>query len=317
MPGLTLYSGNRLETLTDKFAECVSLNPLPVMTKETIVLQSMGMMKWLTVEMSRRLGIWSNYEYVFPNKMAGNILNSFFPGKGDERFFDKEIMTWKCIDLLLKERENRCFTEITSYIKDDLTGIKLYQVASKIIDLFDQYMTFRPEMINGWDRGEMKGEWQAELWRMLTRGMTGDHPPALLQKVYDLLKSEEKFTSADLPQRITVFGISYIPMYHLNILRAASLYSDVNLFIMNPSSEYWGNILTEKEKQKIISTSPVIPGDPEDYLHIEQGNSLLASLGRVGRDFLFNIFMSELDHPFSLRGAGKKKSPFNDTERHL
>lgn len=295
MPGLTLYSGNRLELLTDKFAETVSSSPLNVMTKETIVLQSMGMMKWLTVEMSRRLGIWSNYEYVFPNRMVGHILNSFIPGKGDERFFDKDIMTWKCVDLILKEKSNPYFSDLALYIKNDQTGIKLYQIASKIIDLFDQYMTFRPEMIIGWDNGEMKDEWQAELWRLLTRGMNGDHPPALLNKIYDILKSGKDFSPVNLPGRITVFGISYIPMYHLNILRAASFYSDVNLFILNPSSEYWGNILTDKEKQKIISTSPIIPGDPEDYLHMEQGNTLLASLGRVGRDFLFNIFMSDLD----------------------
>ena len=295
MPGITLYSGNRLEVLTDKFAETVLSSPLPVMEKETIVLQSMGMMKWLTVEMSRRLGIWSNYEYVFPNKMAGNILNSFFPGKGDERFFDKEIMTWKCMDIILRERDNPLFTELSSYIKNDLKGIKLYQMASKIIDLFDQYMTFRPEMIIDWDGGGMEDEWQAGLWRILTGGMSGDHPPALLKKVYGLLNSDNNFTPVNPARRITVFGISYIPMYHLNILRAASFYRDVNLFILNPSAEYWGNILTEKEKRSIIGTSPIVPGDPEDYLHIEQGNTLLASLGRVGRDFLFNIFTSDLD----------------------
>jgi len=295
MPGLTLYSGNRLEVLTDKFAEKIASAPLPVMTKETIVLQSMGMMKWLTVEMSRRLGIWSNYDYIFPNRMAGKILDSFIPDKGDERFFDKDIMTWKCMDLILKERNNPCLAELSSYIKNDITGVKLYQVSSKIVDLFDQYMTFRPDMIIDWDNGGMEGEWQAELWRILTRDMAGDHPPALLYKIYNLLKAGGNFLPVNLPERITVFGISYIPMYHLNILRAASLYSEVDLFILNPSSEYWGNILTEKEKQKIISTSPIIPGEPEEYLHIEQGNTLLASLGRVGRDFLYNIFMSDLD----------------------
>ncbi len=295
MPGLTLYSGNRLEILTDKFAEIVSSAPLSVFTKETIVLQSMGMMKWLTVEMSRRLGLWSNYEYYFPNKMAGKILNSFLPGSGDERYFDRDIMTFRCAGIILEERNNPLFSDLSVYIKNDTTGIKLYQIASKIIDLFDQYLTFRPEMIIDWDNGAMKEEWQAEIWRMLTKGMAGEHPPALLYKIYSLLGGEDKFTPVNLPDRISVFGISYLPVYHLNILRAASLYSDVNLFILNPSPEYWGNILTEKEKRRIISTSPIIPGDPEEYLHTDQGNTLLASLGRVGRDFLFNILMSDLD----------------------
>ncbi len=294
MPGLTLYSGNRLEILADKFAETITIAPLPVMMKESIVLQSMGMMKWLSVEMSRRLGVWSNYEYIFPNRMVGNILNSFLPGKGSERFFDKDIMTWRCAALILKEKSNPCFAEVASYIKDDAAGLKLYQISSKIIDLYDQYMTFRPEMIIDWDKDDTMGGWQGDLWRMLTGDMNGDHPPALLYEVYKTLESKGGITPVNLPERITVFGISYIPMYHLNILRAASLYSDVNLFILNPSAEYWGNILTEKEKRRIISTSPILPGDPEDYLHIEQGNVLLASLGRVGRDFLFNIFMSDL-----------------------
>ncbi|MCL2154217.1 MAG: exodeoxyribonuclease V subunit gamma [Leptospirales bacterium] len=295
MAKLTLFSGNRLEALADKFAEIISSSPLPAMERELIVVQSLGMMRWISLEMSRRLGIWSNYEYIFPNKMTGLILNSFFPDRCDKRFFDKDIMTWKCIDIILREKDNPHFSEISSYIDNDIAGIKLYQLASKIIDLFDQYMTFRPEMIIQWDTGAMKGEWQPELWRLLTSSMSNDHPPALLYDVYNTINSKEKFVPTDFHKRFTVFGISYLPVYHINMLRAVANYSDVNIFILNPSPEYWDNILTEKEKRKIISASPVIPDDITDYLHIEGGNELLSSLGRVGRDFLHNLFMSDIE----------------------
>lgn len=295
MPGFTLYTGNRLEVLADEFAGSVISSPLPVMTPEYVVLQSMGMLKWLSVEVSRRTGIWSNYNCVFPNRMAGDILDSFFPGSADERFFDKSVMSWKCMNVILKEKSSPAFSELLSYIEDDISGLKLYQMSSRIIDAFDQYMTFRPEMIMDWDNGAGKGQWQPELWRAMTSGMGGDHPPALLSRLYGFAGEQVNSAPADLPSRISVFGISYLPLYHLNILRAASLFTEVNLFVLNPSREYWGNILTQKEKARIIATSPVTAGDPEDVLHLDEGNTLLASLGRTGRDFLFHIFSSDIE----------------------
>ena len=291
---LTLFSGNRLEILADKFAEIISLSPLPVMEKELIVVQSLGMMKWLSVEMSRRLGIWANCEYIFPNKMTNLVLNSFFSDSSDKRFFDKDIMTWKCMDIILRERDNPKFSEVSSYIVNDITGIKLYQLATKIIDLFDQYMTFRPEMIINWDKNTMNAGWQSELWRLLTNSISKEHPPALLYNLYNTIRSKENFTPTDFPKRFTVFGISYLPVYHINMLRAAANYSDVNIFMLNPSPGYWDDILTEKERRRIISSSPVIPDDIED-LHMDPGNELLSSLGRIGRDFLRNLFMSDVD----------------------
>lgn len=295
MPGITLYSGNRLELLADRFAGIVSSSPLAVLDKEIIVLQSRGMMKWLTVEMSRRLGVWANFDYIFPNRMTSRILDSFLPGSADSRYFDKEVMTWRCMDLVRERIGEGDFSPLASYVEDDLRGLKLYQLSSKIIDLYDQYMTYRPEMINSWDEGDTDGGWQSVLWRLLTAGMPGSHPPALLDRVYSMARGGAAPDADLLPRRINVFGISYLPMYHLNILSAASNFCDVNLFILNPSSEYWGNILSERERYRIISSAPAIPGDPEDYMHVERGNVLLSSLGRTGRDFLYNIFANDLD----------------------
>ncbi len=295
MPGIQLYSGNRLERLAEKFAGMIKSQPSAVFEKETVVVQSMGMMNWLTVAMSRNLGIWANFEYIFPNRMTSRILNAFVPGSADERFFDKETMTWRCMDTILKRRDLKVFSPLSVYIQDDARGLKLFQLSSKIVDLFDQYMTFRPEMINSWDRGAMRDEWQAPLWGELTEGMKGNHPPALLERVYSMIGAGSGPAPGALPRRISVFGISYLPMYHINILRAASMFCDVDLFILNPSSEYWGNIVNDRERYRIVSSAPLLPGDPEDYMHVESGNQLLASLGRTGRDFLYSIFMNDLE----------------------
>ncbi len=295
MPGLTVYSGNRLETLASEFSRIIGKSPLPPMTGEIVIVQSSGMTKWLSMELARNLGIWANCRFLFPNPAAGEIMDLFFPGSGDERFFDKDIMTFKIMDILSSPTGAGFSPDIQDYISGDSSGLKLFQISSKIADTFDQYITFRPEMILDWDRGDFsKDELQPSLRKELTGSIERLNPPALMEKLFQSLKDPGFTPAAPLPERITVFGISYIPLYHINVLRAASLFSTVNIFVLNPSGSYWGDILKEKEKTGIIARAPVKAMDPED-LHLETGNTLLASMGRVGRDFLHYIFSSDID----------------------
>lgn len=296
MPGFTLYSGNRLEVLAEKFASTVKELPPPPLAGEFIVVQSTGMMKWLSMNLAKELGIWSNCRYMFPNPAVSLIMDSFFPGMGEVRFFDKDIMTFKIMDIMQSSRGAQLFPEIAGYVANDPSGIKLYQISSQIADTFDQYITFRPEMILDWDREDFKSnEWQPLLWRELTKDADKAHPPALMKQLFESLKDPGFRPATALPSRISVFGISYIPLFHINLLRAASIFTDVYLYILNPSDTYWGDILKEKEKTGIIARAPVAAEEPLDHLHLESGNSLLASMGRVGRDFVHYFFSSDID----------------------
>lgn len=297
MPGLYLVSGNRLELLAGRCASVFSEEPLPPMTKEIIVLQSMGMMQWLSIQLAESLGIWADFEYILPNRMTSILMKSFFPGLGDERFFDREIMTWKTMKILRGRGERGEFRKLHDYLNGDLSGIKEFQLASRITDLLDQYMTFRPDMILRWDRGEYEEgeEWQPLLWRELTSGMSGDHPPALLERLFTGIASGTVERPADLPHRVSVFGVSYLPLYHLNVLRAVSLFCDVYLYMLNPCSEYWVDIMREKEITSLVMKKPIVAESFESDLHIERGNPLLSSMGRTGRDFFRFLYMSDIE----------------------
>ncbi len=306
MAGLKLFSGNRLDFLAHKFSETIASSPLPPMEEEVVVLQSLGMMKWLSIMMSDINGIWANSRYVFPNKMIGEILDSFLGSTGSGRFFDKELMTWSTMKEIICRMEDPLFEELSSYARSDTSGLRLFQIASRIVDVFDQYMTFRPDMILEWDAGQEKEKgWQPELWRALTAGSAYSHPPALLEKFYQSVNDDGFTSRGDLPSRISVFGISYMPLYHFNILRGIAEYIDVYFYILNPSFQYWGDILREKEISRIISSGPITAGEPEEELHLEKGNSLLASMGRVGRDFFHYLLSSDIfyDEVFEEPGA--------------
>lgn len=295
MPGFTLITGNRLEVLAEMCSADLAAYPLPPMQGEVICVQSMGMMKWLTLRLAEANGVWANCRYIFPNNMSSMLLEGFFPGSGNERYFDRASIPWQIMRVLKSVMNRPVFSQIAEYTGDDPSGVRMYQLCSAVSDVFDQYMTFRPEMINAWDRGGDADLWQAELWRLVTRELDSQSPPSLLERLKPMLRSEGFRPAGDLPRRLTLFGISYLPLYHINLLFAASSFTDIRMYMLNPSEAYWGDILGEKDKLKIISRFPIPPSDPEADLHLDSGNPLLASMGRPGRDFIRSIFSMDCD----------------------
>jgi len=302
MAGLKLFSGNRLNLLADKIYEDFQSNPLPPLESELIVLQSTGMMKWLSIQLSQRAGIWSNFSYRLPNKIVSEILDTVLGEGSRNRFFDKKVMAWNTMALLPELQGIESFSMISNYLSGELNGLKAYQLSSKIVDTFDQYMTFRPEIIRNWDNDEFYSKeddrdneiWQREIWRRLTSHREGTHPPAMLEKFYDKITAGDEFDRHNLPGRISVFGISYLPLYHFNILRGISKYIDVSFYLFNPSREYWYEISNDKEIKKIALSSPVVSEDPIDELYLERGNPLLASFGKSGKDFYYYLLSSDI-----------------------
>jgi exodeoxyribonuclease V gamma subunit len=100
--------------------------------------------------------------------------------------------------------------------------------------------------------------------------------PEAIQKSADKLKN--------LPERLAVFGISALPPFHMQVLAAVSQYIEVNLFLMNPCREYWADIVSGREMKRFTGREKEKKALPEE-LHLEKGNSLLASMGALGRDF--------------------------------
>ena len=295
-----LITSNRLEELAKHCCQIFKEDPLPPMCPELIVVQSIGMRQWFSTQMSRELGVWSNFDYLFPNRLTSLIIKSFYRDIPDERFFDKDIFTWKVMKFLREHRNDNLYKEIISYIDGDDKNIREYQISYRIADTMDQYITFRPDMILRWGKGNISQDekWQGNLWKEITANMAVKNPALLLKEIFDSLLDNSARVE-DFPKRITCFGISYLPLFHLNLLRAASFFCDVYFYMLNPCKEEWMNLSTEKEISNIYRRESekyarkLITGeDFEELQHIDRGNSLLASWGRSGRDFLNFLYIS-------------------------
>ncbi|MCP4698256.1 MAG: exodeoxyribonuclease V subunit gamma [Gammaproteobacteria bacterium] len=298
---MKLFTGNRLEVLLDALHLTLS-KPLPVLQKEIIVVQSQGMERWISMQLAKRFGVWANGEFPFPRAMAWNIFRLALADIPEVSAFEPAYMTWMIARLLPDCLERREFSGLQRYLDDDPKGLKRYQLAQRIAHTFDQYVIYRPEMIRAWEQDEDEEKhWQAVLWRALRELLREEmpehtHRAALREQLFERLskgfpdETEETNPLAGM-KRISVFGISALPPFYMEIFAAIAKYVEVNLFIMNPCQDYWGDIVSDTEISRRISKKTADSEESgletsAETLYLETGNALLASMGKLGRDFL-------------------------------
>ncbi len=275
---LNIYTSNRMENLISALAGVLKKPLGPPLAPEVIVVQSKGMQRWVSMEIAKHLGIWANCNYLFPNFMVWRLFSLALPEIPEATLFSPEVLTWKIIGLLPGFLDREEFAPLRHYLRGDRDGLKRFQLAERIADTFDQYTIFRPDMLMGWEsfrEPDSKGEWQAILWRELVKGSKGHHRGRLKEEFCRHMMTGTPANS-EMPERITLFGISYLPKYHMEILAAIVRVTEVNLFLLSPTVEYWADIISHKVKARLTA---------EDGAMRIEGNPLLASLGKLGRDF--------------------------------
>lgn len=286
-PGLHLFTSNRLEILAGKLAARLRAPLASPLAAEIIVVRNKGMERWLKLELARAWGVCANVAFEFPEEFMRRLFRLALPDAPSETRWQRETLTWRIAAALPGLQERPVFAPVRHYLGGG-DERKLLQLAGRLAHLFDQYLVFRPEMILAWDAGtetqDSSAAWQAELWRAVSTDVPGAHPAALARGCAEALGGGGP-ASDGLPDRVTVFGVSALPPFHLDMLAALAVRAQVNLFLLQPSQEYWGDITSPREEERIRRRA-LRPDEAAFDLHLESGNRLLASLGYLGRDFL-------------------------------
>jgi len=295
MAGLSVYTSNRLEILAKQLAETVQ-TPLPTpFTPEIIVVQSRGMERWISMELAGLNGISANCSFPFPNAFLEDIFKRLAPDLPDISPFDPETMSFRLMKIIPQCTGLKGFEDLKAYLADDRNHLRLYQLAGRIADLFDQYQVFRPRLLFQWEQSKEEKKppygWQAGLWREMARGHENLHRARLRENLFEQIR-DLRIDPTRLPVRVSLFGISHLPLFHLQAFAELSRLIDVNLFLIDPCREYWADIISDREIKKIRRKNPQVAENIEWY-HFEKGNRLLAAMGDLGRDFFKLI--SDLD----------------------
>ncbi|WP_042840452.1 exodeoxyribonuclease V subunit gamma, partial [Yersinia aldovae] len=233
--------------------------------------------------------------------------------------FSKDAMTWKLMWLLPDLLENPVFSSMKRYLSDDDDKRKIHQLAARVADLFDQYLVYRPEWLDSWERGQLidnldeAQQWQALLWVELTRYTRQLEQPewhrANLYQRFIRTLHESDVCPVGLPKRVFICGISALPPVYLQALQALGKHIDIHLMFTNPCRYFWGDIQdyaflaklqSRKRRHYRESIELNLFRNPEQAEQLfnadgEQDltNPLLASWGRLGRDHMF--LLSQVD----------------------
>ena len=286
------FSSNRLELLAVQLADTLQKPLSDPLSGDIIVVQNRGMERWISMQLALRHGICANVRYLFPRVFLYETATRLtgIPPAGD---YDPEILSWRIMGILPGCLDNPVYSSLKRYLADDSANLKNYQLASGIARVFDRYLIFRPEMMDAWENGESgtgEAAWQADLWRRIRAGCTTEHLNGLRKQIQNRVATGS--AGAFLPERISIFGISILPPFYLDFFNLLSESMEVNGFFMNPCREFWTYIRSEREigqmVQRVREKTAWKTATGED-LYLEKGNSLLASLGKQGRDFFSHL----------------------------
>ena len=297
MSGLIIHTGNRLELLGKQLADDISTSLNSVFEPEIIITQSPGMARWVAMQLAVHNRISANLVFPYPNTFLNLLCErlSLDAPMPDDPFAPLN-MTFSIMKKLPACLSKQGYEGLQNYFHEDRRQLKLLQLSRKIAHLFDQYLVFRPDMIAAWEtRPKVSNEaaWQADLWREIAFGNEHLHRVNLHAELIGKLESGT--VDADvLPERVSVFGISYLPAFHLNILSALSNRVPVNWYFLSPCRQYWGEVMSDRAASRIREKYAHDSFDEND-LHLDRGNPLLASMGTLGRDFLGMVAESGCD----------------------
>ncbi|EOT1661889.1 exodeoxyribonuclease V subunit gamma [Escherichia coli] len=317
---LRVYHSNRLDVLEALMEFIVERERLDdPFEPEMILVQSTGMAQWLQMTLSQKFGIAANIDFPLPASFIWDMFVRVLPEIPKESAFNKQSMSWKLMTLLPQLLDREDFTLLRHYLADDSDKRKLFQLSSKAADLFDQYLVYRPEWLAQWETGHLVeglGEaqaWQAPLWKALVEythelGQPRWHRANLYQRFIETLESATTCPPG-LPSRVFICGISALPPVYLQALQALGKHIEIHLLFTNPCRYYWGDIkdpaylaklLTRQRRHSVEDRELPLFRDSENAGQLfnsdgeqDVGNPLLASWGKLGRDYIY--LLSDLE----------------------
>jgi len=292
MAGLKIFTGNRLELLSQNLAKNINYDSDSPFQANLILVQSSGMERWLNLQLAKINGISANIDFFFPRTfIMQKLIFSVLSLEQNQHIFNKDVLVWRIVKLLPKLANEAEFWEVKRYISGNNRGMRIYQFARKLAELYDQYITYRPDMLSNWDSftfcSEPTEAWQRRLWQELNNDEHIFHYAGLVEEFKKRMLQNGEFLlqQADIPKRISLFGFSSLPPAQLELFYFLANYIEVDFYYFNPCQELWEHCYSKKQVLKFREV-----GMDDDDFYWDAGNPLLASWGRLGREF-FSCFL--------------------------
>ncbi len=274
---LHVHRAERADALVAALRDLLA-EPLPdPFAPDVVAVPTRGMERWLSQRMSsglgatpgRQDGVCANVDFPSPRRLVSDAVAAATGIEPDADPWLPERSVWPLLEIV-----DDCLAEpwlgaLAAHVATNPGG--RFAAVRHLADLFDAYALHRPAMLAGWAAGDDNG-WQAELWRRLAAAIPEPGPAERVQAACARLRDDPAVV--DLPDRLSLFGLTRLPTGRLDVLRALGAHRDVHLCVLHPSPGLW---------ERIRGHPPVVRRreDPTNGL---ADNPLLASWGHDSRE---------------------------------
>ncbi|HYH90021.1 MAG TPA: exodeoxyribonuclease V subunit gamma, partial [Solirubrobacteraceae bacterium] len=284
---LHIHRAERADALIEALGRLLAEALADPFAPDVIAVPTRGMERWLTQRMSASLGatagradgICANVEFPFPRRLAGDAVAAASGIDPEEDPWLPQRAVWPLLEVVGECLSEPWLHSLAAHLGpegDADRRARRFATVRHLAELFDRYALHRPAMVCGWARGEVdvaaEAEWQAELWRRLRGRLAEPSPAERLEPACARLREEPSLL--DLPERISLFGLTRLPTGHLDVLRALAAGREVHAFLLHPSPALW---------EALDGTAPVVRRAGDSTAAIP-GNRLLASWGQDARE---------------------------------
>lgn len=288
--GISVIRASRLEALLDPLVGLLdAAPPANVLAPQTVIAAHPGMRHWLAGALAGKRGsggIVANLRITLPStwldELALAVLDSTAVAVAPYR---RDRLRWRIHELLPGVDD----PQVRAYLGSGDTARRRYQLADRLARLYTQYLTYRPDWLQAWERGRddlPEPTFLALLWRQLHAAIGTPHRGERVHAlVRELARHPEKQATFE---PLHIFGVSHLAHAELDLLRAVAQVRPVVLYVPDPCREYWAGLRGERAQLREMALRTDFTEDSERFFQ-QLGHPLLADWGRMGQHFMLNL----------------------------
>lgn len=303
----TVHRAERSDTLVAALAELLADPAHDVFAPEVVAVPAKGVERWLSQQLSTRLGVAANIEFPHPNELVADAIAGAQGIAPEEDPWSPSRLVWTLLEIIDDCADEPWCAMLARHLGADGDAEphrrgRRYSTAETLTRLFTSYGENRPDMLVDWAAGGRSDgaggcvdedlTWQVELWRRLRDRIATPSPAERLAGTCQALADDP--TLVDLPERVSLFGATRLTRAQFAVLDALSAHRDVHLWLTHPSPVMW---------QK-LSGRPVPLRRTEDDSALLLDSPLLAGLAREVRELQRRLPGTDVHHPAEEPASG-------------
>lgn len=285
---LVIHRSERADALAQTLATLLSQPRTDPFVTDVVAVPTRGVERWLVQTLSTQLGsragtrdgVCANIAFPSPARLVRDAIAAATGVAPEHDPWQPTRMIWALIGVVEGSREEPWLEPLLQHLR---TGPEQrYTRLARVVRLFDEYSQYRPELVAAWARGDSGAAcldaaggdgagpaaraalaWQPELWRRLRAAIGVASPAERLETACVAITANPELV--DLPELLTVFGLTRMTPVALRVLRALARHRTVHLMLLHPSPAAWSaaaaqNRLLASWGRDAMSLPPLMAG---------------------------------------------------------